>query len=184
MPFAPDYSDFLRMKKIQKTFEIDRQVDSTKFRATQPYGGYTPTYRIGYLPPNLFLPGRLYLPAPEPTPSGPVSLEIDVDGHDFGGSPPDYNIESITFTETTVLNITIINAVNIDQCINFRLANAVYDFTGTTASISPEINPLNDNSIVFGSAEFGTGEILGNSSVITIIFPTPLSSLDSIQLNF
>jgi len=177
------------MKKIQKTFEIDRQVNALKFRATQPYGGYTPTYRIGYLPPNLFLPGRLYPPAPlpEPTPSGPVSLVIDVDGHNFGGSSPDYNTGSISFTQTTVLNITIINAVNIDQCFNFLLAKTGYDFTGIAASISPEINPLNEITIASGNASFSNGfqnEILGNSSVITVTFPTPLSSLDNIQLNF
>lgn len=59
MPFAPDYSDFLRMKKIQKTFEIDRQVSALKFRATQPYATYTPVYKIGALPQNR-LPGLIY----------------------------------------------------------------------------------------------------------------------------
>ena len=59
MPFAPDYSDFLRMKKIQKTFEIDRQVDSRKFRASQPYSEYRPVYKIGFLPKNK-LEGLVY----------------------------------------------------------------------------------------------------------------------------
>lgn len=60
MPFAPDYSEYLRMKKLQKQIDVDSAVSTVKFRAPSAYGAYRPTYRIQYLPPNLFLPGRLY----------------------------------------------------------------------------------------------------------------------------
>ena len=82
MPFAPDYSDFLRMKRIQKTIDVDSRIDARKTRSTYAFGAYNPTYKIGYLPPNLFLPGRLYPspapPAPEPPTDFVNIITVDI----------------------------------------------------------------------------------------------------------
>lgn len=67
MPFSPDYSDYLRMKRIQKTIDVDSRIEARKTRSTYAYGAYNPSYKIGYLPPNLFTPGRL-VPQPPPAP--------------------------------------------------------------------------------------------------------------------
>jgi hypothetical protein len=113
------------MKKIQKTFEIDRQVNALKFRATQPYGGYTPTYKIGYLPPNLFLPGRLYPPAPAPVPSGTIVEFVGKQALNVIISPPSTNIE-----------LYFHNLSDGGSISSFSFTRDTIDFTGTTVSIA------------------------------------------------
>lgn len=62
MPFSPDSSDYLRMKKLQLELNTKQTLDPLKTRSTLTYGSYNPLYKIGYLPKNVFLPGRLLEP--------------------------------------------------------------------------------------------------------------------------
>lgn len=141
MPFSPDYSDYLRMKRIQKTIDVDSSLDPLKARSTYAYGAYNPNYQIGYLPPNLFLPGRLYPPAPAPEPpsdtfyefaeldiqsKGTFSLSItlvDVDSTtkiDFGdGTIQDVPTDGMSFShayeETGTIFVKLTNPTNIQS---------------------------------------------------------------------
>lgn len=65
MPFSVDYSDFIKFKRIQTEVVVGRNIDSRKKRAGVPNTGYTPTYQLVNLPPNIFTPGRL---VPQPSP--------------------------------------------------------------------------------------------------------------------
>ncbi len=145
MPFAPDYSEYLRMKKLQKQIDVDSAVSTVKFRAPSAYGTYRPTYRIQYLPPNLFLPGRLY----EETPNGggggggggggsgggtPITIDFDAwDGsgtYDLnaqGNTTPlsfpsqsivTYNLTNTTSGPFTHYNITLLVPTSSSAIIN------------------------------------------------------------------
>ena len=64
MPYAPDYSDYLKFKKLKNQISVDREVDPMKFRLAPTYSFYHPDGMIKTLPVNIFQPGRLYPPTP------------------------------------------------------------------------------------------------------------------------
>lgn len=68
MPFAPDYADFVRMKRLQTELTVGRTLDARKTRAGAPNSGYRAAYSITSLPPN-YLPGRQYSPVAPPAPA-------------------------------------------------------------------------------------------------------------------
>jgi hypothetical protein len=64
MPSSPDYSEYVRMKRIQAASQADAAISSTKNRAPKTYASYQPAHKIQSIPFNVFRPARLTPGAP------------------------------------------------------------------------------------------------------------------------
>jgi hypothetical protein len=159
------------MKRIQKTIDVDSRIEARKTRSTMAYGAYNPTYKINYLPPNLFLPGRLYPPTPAPEPPSDTfydfaGLIVDPRGTvnigfrlidensttklDFGNGSEPVVIVSSDIIESTyavgIYTMRVSNPTNIDQIL--ILANGIVKSVNLADLTSLEYLNLTNNSIL------------------------------------
>lgn len=184
MPFAPDYSDFLRMKRIQKTIDVDSRLDARKTRSTYAYGAYNPTYQIGYLPPNLFLPGRLY-PSPAP-PAPPSDTFYPFASVETSGGKIAFIISLLDEESTTKINFGDGTVVTIPPSEPFDHTYAEGSYNITLS------NPVNINTITCISGllktvtvgEYTSLDVLNlfNSTNLTTVSDIP-ASLQSLNIS-
>jgi hypothetical protein len=177
---VPDYSEILRKKRLETILNVDQQVNPLKFRSTSTFSTYRP-YRPSYIPPNFIVPEKLVY-QPPPAPENIYTINVDFGGHNFLVDGI-FITSSYSFDPVTKLKITLSNAVNINNAIYVRLtSNVGYDFSGISGSVIPSSNPVDfDGDDAGGWVSNNTSlEFLQNSSVITWILPSEISSLKAI----
>lgn len=188
MPFAPDYSDYLRLKKLQKQINTDEAISVVKTRAPSAYGSYRPTYRIQYLPPNLFLPGRLYTSSGG---GGGAPITIDFNGLDFS------KVRSVDLFKS---GITAPLTFPSQSVITYNLRNALPANVNTFTIIfyalegTPTVTEIRVDGVVYTNpsvqvknsyASYTFSDVSMNPSTSTMIVTTAstISSFVSITFN-
>jgi hypothetical protein len=188
-----DASQFTTIKRYQANINGSLGANPLKFRVPSFFGGYTPSYRIGFLPPNAIISNKEIIAPPISEESAPPqSQRILINSSNFANGEL---LEPLSFSSRSEINfIFSVNLGSIPAVGKFVMSNSgdkikTIKFTQENITQLYEENPPNgifvlyydlnntyDTDIVQNTIDFS------NDVYIDVTTENPITSISNIRV--